>query len=165
MRAYPEELSRNGVIYFKWESLPTRVSLRSHWQSRLRPGSCLADSFALHHYADERSTPASAYCLSAVTFLRYLMSSPWRSWCGCRWCPLISLPMSPALLCIMFAARLYRGLCPLESWTCWTVGLLQEIATNYETNRLDLAMWCPLDLSYLYLNSEIFDVPIPNVST
>jgi len=28
----------------------------------------------------------------------------------------------------------------------------------------NLAVWCPLDLSYLCLNSEITDVPIPNVS-
>jgi len=39
------------------------------------------------------------------------------------------------------------------------------VVTKYETNRLDLADLCPLALSYLCLNSEIPDVPIPKVST
>jgi len=43
---------------------------------------------------NERSTPASTYCLTSVTFLRSSMRSPrWSRRC-CRWYPLVMLSMS-----------------------------------------------------------------------
>jgi len=86
--------------------------------------------------ADERSTPASPCCLTSVTFLRSSMSSPRRSWRGCRWSLLMSLPMSSALLLCLLAAGLDVSWSrPLEvlddsrSETCSTVWPLQDNAS------------------------------------
>jgi len=112
---------------------PTRVLLSSHWQSR--PRKLLSSLLRFTPSADERSTPASPYCLTSVTVLRSSMSSPRRSWRGCLWCLLMSLPMSSALY-------LYRGLCPLMSWSNAVRDLLNRWASpgqrllNSSTGRL-----------------------------
>jgi len=88
-------------------------------------GSCLAVHFA-----------SSPYCLSSETFLRYSMSSPRRSWRGCRRSPTMWLPMPYALLLIVHDARLdvswpldLEVLDDRRFGTSWTVGLLQDNAS------------------------------------
>jgi len=109
---------------------PTRVTLSLRWQSRLMPGSCLAVHFALR--LEETNVPPQAPPIAKRP--RRSCAPQWVLrgnrdmavgdvyWCRCRW-PLLVHP----------TFRLYRGLCPMRSWTIAVPGLAEPLGFSRTT--------------------------------